>query len=77
MTTCTNLVETHPRHIPTRFEVNLADGYGEQVKISQVKQVHGNAPSKVQRATHGSLVTQPVGFVWESFVWKGKVSGNT
>ena len=27
-----NLVETYPRHTPTKFEVNLADGLGEEVK---------------------------------------------
>ena len=32
MTICINLVETHPRHTPTKFEVNLADGFGEEVK---------------------------------------------
>ena len=32
MTICTNLVETNPRHIPTKFEVDLASGFGEEVK---------------------------------------------
>ena len=32
MTICTNLVETHPRHIPAKFEVNLANGFREEVK---------------------------------------------
>ena len=32
MTIVTNLVKTHPRHIPTNFEVDLIDGLGEEVK---------------------------------------------
>ena len=32
MTICMHLVETHQRHIPTKFEVNLADGFREEVK---------------------------------------------
>ena len=32
MSICTNLVETYPRHAPTKFEVNLADVFGEEVK---------------------------------------------
>ena len=32
MTIWTNLVETHPRYIATKFEVNLDDGFGEEVK---------------------------------------------
>mgnify|MGYP000668791049 FL=1 len=32
MTICINIVEIHLRHTPTKFEVNLADGFGEEVK---------------------------------------------
>ena len=32
MTIGTNLLETHPRHTPTKFEVNLADHFGEEVE---------------------------------------------
>ena len=32
VTIWTNLVETHPRHIPTKFEVDLASGFGEEVE---------------------------------------------
>ena len=32
MTIWTNLVETHPRHIPTKFQVNLANGFWEEVE---------------------------------------------
>ena len=32
VTICTNLVETHPRHIPTKFEVDLASGFREEVE---------------------------------------------
>ena len=32
VTIWTNLVETHPRYIATKFEVNLADGFGEEVE---------------------------------------------
>ena len=32
MTIWTNLVETYPRHIPTKFEVDLANGFSEEVK---------------------------------------------
>ena len=28
----TNLVEVHPRNIPTNFEANLYVGFGEEVK---------------------------------------------
>ena len=27
-----NFIETHPRYIATKFEVNLANGFGEEVK---------------------------------------------
>ena len=32
MTIWTNLVETHPVHIPAKFEENLANGFEEEVK---------------------------------------------
>ena len=36
MTICTNIVEsfleTHQGHIPTKFEVNLAEGFAEELK---------------------------------------------
>ena len=32
MTFWTHLVETYPRHIHTKFEMNLADGFWEDVK---------------------------------------------
>ena len=32
MTIWTNLVGIHQRHIPIKFEVNLADHFGEEVK---------------------------------------------
>ena len=32
MTNCSNIVETHLTHTPTKFEVNLANGFGEEVK---------------------------------------------
>ena len=32
VTIWTNLVETHPRYIPTKFEENLANGFEEEVE---------------------------------------------
>ena len=32
MTISTKFVETHPRHTTIKFEVNLADVFGEEVK---------------------------------------------
>jgi len=32
MTIGTNLVDTHPRYIATKFEANLDDGFGEEVE---------------------------------------------
>ena len=34
MTISTNFVETHPRHTPIKFEVNLANSFQKMSKIS-------------------------------------------
>ena len=32
VTIWTNLVKAHPMHIPTKFEVDVANGFGEEVE---------------------------------------------